>query len=63
MEQFVSIKFSNGYVLSNGIIEKACSKALLAIENELPEEARFIEAYNQVIDSCKEMLQGKKVVL
>ena len=38
-----------------GIIEKACSKALLAIENELPEEARFIEAYNQVIDSCKEM--------
>lgn len=63
MEPFGSIKFSNGYVLSNCVIEKACLKALQAIENELPEEARFFEAYAQIIDNCKETLQGKKIVL
>lgn len=57
------VKFSNGLALSGEIIERACLKALEAIENELPEEARFFEAYDSIIDNCKEILKGKKISL
>ena len=53
----------NGSVLSGEIIEKACAKALEAIENELPEEARFFETYDLIIDNCKEVLKEKKIIL
>ena len=53
----------NRTVLSGEVIEKACAKALKAIENELPEEARFFEAYDLIIDNCKEALKEKKIIL
>lgn len=56
-----STQFSNGFVLDNTIILKVCNSALKAIENELPEEARFFEVYCQIIDDCKVVLKEKKI--
>lgn len=63
MSPYTSIVYSNGYVMDGQEILDTCSKALEAIEKELPEEARFYEAYVQILDTCKEVLQTKKVVL
>lgn len=63
MSPYTSIVCSNGYAIEGQKILDACEKALEAIEKELPEEARFFEVYVQILDTCKEVLQGKKIVL
>lgn len=63
INKFGSVSFSSGLILEEETIYKACLKALEAIENELPEEARFFEVYNRVIDDCKDVLKEKKVIL
>ena len=63
MDRVVSMRFNNGCVLDGSVIYKACSKALRAIENELPEEARSVEVYETIIDKCKEALREKRITL
>lgn len=63
MYEFQKIGFSNGVVLNGKLISQACSKALKAIESELPEEARFYEIYDFIIDTCKQELKEKKIIL
>lgn len=63
MSPYTSIVCSNEYVMDGQKILDVCEKALEAIEKELPEEARFFEAYVHILDACKEVLQAKKVVL
>lgn len=63
MNEFEIIHFANGITLNGKLISETCSKALKAIENELPEEARNYEVYVHIINTCKEVLQGKRIVL
>ena len=63
MNRLSQIKFSDELFLNGEAIYEACLKALEAIENELPEEARVYAVYYHVLESCKEVLQEKKIVL
>ena len=63
VNQMMQTVFSNGFILSEKTIYEVCSKALKTIENELPEEARFLEVYYHIIDACKDVLKEKKIVL
>lgn len=57
------VMFESGVRLRKSSITNACKKALKAIENELPDEARSFEVYCHIIDVCKDVLQEQKVVL
>lgn len=39
-------------------ISKACNSAIEAIKNELPEEARSIEAFDFILGQSKELLHS-----
>lgn len=56
----VSIKET---VLDNAIIEKAVQNAIVAIKNELPEEAQTIEVMEYVISEISNALKESKVIL
>lgn len=51
VNEFEIIYFSNGITLNGKLISKACSKALKAIENELPDI--YEKAGNSVAVKCK----------
>lgn len=59
----VVLRFSRGVTVPSEKIELACDHALLAIENELPEEAHSYEIYNYVISQCEKLLQEKEIIL
>ena len=63
MDRLSLIQFSDELSLNGEVIYGACLKALGAIENELPEEARVYSVYCHVIESCKEVLREMKVIL
>jgi len=57
------ICFPNGLKLNGKLVFTACSKVLEAIKNELQEEAHLYEVYDYIIDTSKELLKEKKIVL
>lgn len=65
MEFNLPIQVGNsGRMIDREVLSRAVEKALKAIEYELPAEARTLEAYRCVLDSCEKTLeQDKKIVL
>lgn len=63
MNRLASVRFANEFVLDGELISKVCLKVLKTIENELPEETHSYEVYEYMLDTSKEMLQEKKIVL
>lgn len=63
MYEHQTVVFSNEISLNGKLVFQACSKALKAIESELPEEARSYEIYDFIIDTCKQKLKEKKIIL
>lgn len=57
------IKFSNGVIVKEEMLNKAAESALSTIEKELPLEALSYEIYQYVINICTDRLKQKKIVL
>lgn len=57
------IRFHNGISVPNTLLDKASKSAIVAIKNELPEEAQVYGVLYEVLERCKQELDSKKIVL
>lgn len=54
---------SDGVIIHERITRNCIEATFVAIENELPEEARSYEGYQSILEICLEELKRKRIVL